>query len=198
MADKKLKSAEPTPRFWHHAIEHGGQLYVRGGQTPYFKSDRSHLTATLERFDPVDEIWKPLETEGTPHLGITQTACICVSDTVYMYGSDRKVLSELNMKTFEWSQLWTSSETDNGETPMIKNACGIVYFHDGYLGVFGGYACCSGSLQPGSLQLGSEFRRSPYGGDMEGWTNEFHIFNLNESKKKKKKKIYIYILKPTV
>ena len=176
MADEKLKSAEPTPRFWHHAIEHGGQVYVRGGRTPYFKSDRSRLTATLERFDPVDELWKLLETEGTPHLGITQTACVCVSDTVYMYGSDRKVLSELNMKTFEWSQLWTSSETDNGKTPMIKDACGIVYFHDRYLGVFGGYASPSGPLQPGS-----KFHQSPYGGDMEGWTNEFHIFNINKS-----------------
>ena len=94
-----------------------------------------------------------------------------------MYGSDRKVLSQLEMKPFQWSEVWATAELDNGETPMIKDACGIVHFADGYLAVFGGYACRSGSLQPGS-----EFILNTYGDENEGWTNECHVFNLKKSK----------------
>lgn len=171
MADE----SEPTPRFWHHAVLHGGQVYIRGGRTPNFKSERTWLSTTLENFDPTKEVWYPVDTDGTPHPGLTQAACVCVCDTVYMYGSDRKVLSQLNMKTFVWSQLWVTTETDTGDTPMIKDACGMVCFMDDHLAVFGGYACPSGPLQPGST-----FTQNPYGGGEDGWTNECHLFSINK------------------
>ena len=171
------EKSEPTARFWHHAVQHGGQIYIRGGRTPHFKEERTQLANTIEKFEPTKELWQQIETEGTPHPGLNQAACVCVSDVVYFYGSGRKVLSKLDMKSFVWSQLWRSAEVDNGDTPMIKDACGMVCFIGEYLAVFGGYACRSGPLQPGS-----EFTQSPYGEEGEGWTNELHLFNINKSK----------------
>ena len=168
---------EPTSRFWHHAFLHGGQIYVRGGRTPHFRSEQGQLASTFEQFDPMKEVWQPIDTEGTPHPGLSQAACVCVDDVLYMYGSDRKVLSQLEMKPFRWSELWATSDLDDGSTPMIKDACGIVHFADGHLAVFGGYACRSGPLQPGS-----EFILNTYGNENEGWTNEFHVFNIKQGK----------------
>ena len=178
MADK-IKD-EPTPRFWHHEFLHSGQIYVRGGRTSHFRSQHSQLAATIEQFEPTNEVWQQIPTEGTPHPGLTQAACVCVGDLLYVYGSDRKVLSQLDMRAFLWSELWATTELDSGETPMIKDACGIVYFADGYLGVFGGYASCSGPLQPGSM-----FSKNKFGDENEGWTNEFHLFNIKRSKQHK-------------
>ena len=108
---------------------------------------------------------------------LTQVACVCVGDLLYLYGSDRKLLSQLDLRAFLWSELWATTDLDNGETPMIKDACGMVYFADGHLGVFGGYAHPSGPLQPGS-----KFILNTYGDENEGWTNEFHLFNIKTSK----------------
>ena len=99
-----------------------------------------------------------------------------IGDISYMYGSDEKVLSQLDMKTFVWSQLWTASETDDGESPMAKDACGLAYFGDDHLALFGGFATPRGPLQPGSAFIPCRF--SDGGG---GWTNEFHIFNIKLS-----------------
>ena len=178
MVDKaNYHEYEPTPRFWHHAFLHGGQIYVRGGRTPHFRSQRSQLATTIEQFEPAKEVWQQIDTDGTPHPELTQVTCVCVGDLLYLYGSDRKLLSQLDLRAFLWSELWATTALDSGETPMIKDACGIVYFADGHLGVFGGYAHPSGPLQHGS-----EFILNTYGDENEGWTNEFHLFNVKTSK----------------
>ena len=170
---------EPTPRFWHQAFSHEGQVYVRGGMADKFNSDQNTLTTTLKHFDPVHETWQGMiKTEGVPHPGLTQVARVCVDDILYMYGShERKVLSQLDLQKFVWSQLWDTVEKDDGKTPMVKAAAGMVHFSGGHLALFGGYASPSGPLQPGS-----ECTPNPYETN-KGWTNEFHLFNISKSKK---------------
>ena len=149
-----------------------------GGST---QSEKNQLATTLNQFDIMDEKWQQKETKGIPHPGLTRIACAChyVNGTgvLYIFGSDdRKVLSQLDLEKFEWSQLWSTSKNDDGSTPMIKTSAGMAYFAKGHLAVFGGYACPSGPRQPGS-----DFRPNGFEKGM-GWTNEFHIFHISEGK----------------
>ena len=167
---------EPTPRFWQHTFTYEGKVYIRGGRTADFEEARQHLETTLECFDPIHKTWQEIKTEGTPHPGLTQCACVCVDGILYLYGScERKVLSQLDLKTMVWSRIWEGPEKDDGKSPMSKAAGGMVYLKGGYLGLFGGYARPSGPLQPGS-----KWTPNPYE-TVKGWTNEFHLFSINES-----------------
>ena len=169
---------EPTPRFWHQAFLHEEQVYVRGGQTDDLESERNTLERTLKHFDSVREVWQGIKTEGTPHPGLTQVACVCIEGLLYLYGThERKVLSQLDLGTLVWSQLWETLEKDDGRTPMAKTAAGMVPFKGEHLALFAGYAFPSGPLQPGS-----EWTPNPYE-TSKGWTNEFHLFNISKSKK---------------
>ena len=168
----------PSPRFWQHSFEYEGKVYIRGGRTSDFEEERGRLETILECYDPIHKTWQQIETKGTPHPGLTQAACVCVDGIFYIYGScERKVLSQLDLKTMEWSRLWEGSEKDDGKTPMSKAAGGMIYFQGGYLGLFGGYARSSGTLQPGSKWTRNRFEKETG----RGWTNEFHLFNINES-----------------
>ena len=167
----------PSPRFWQHSFEYEGMVYIRGGRTANFEEERRRLETIFECFDPIHKTWQQIETKGPPHPGLTQAACICVDGIFYIYGScEQKVLSQLDLKTMVWSRLWEGSEKDDGKVPMSKAAGGMVYLKGGYLGLFGGYARPTGTLQPGS-----EWTPNPYE-KAKGWTNEFHLFNINESK----------------
>lgn len=172
---------EPTPRFWHQAFLHNEEVYVRGGQTDDFESERDTLETTLKHFDPIREVWQGIKTEGIPHPGLTQVAMVCVGGILYLYGThERKVLSQLNLETLVWSQLWDTLEKDDGKTPMIKAAAGMVPFSGGHLALFAGYACRpSGPVQPGSEWTPNPYEKS------KGWTNEFHLFNICKSKRQR-------------
>ena len=176
--DVTMTEVEPSPRFWHHTFSHKERVLMRGGSTQYFESEKNKLATTLNQYNLIEDKWQQKKTKGVPHPGLTQTACVCVNDVLYLYGSDdRKVLSQLDLEKFVWSQLWNTSENDDGTTPMIKASAGMAYFANGHLAVFGGYACPSGPFQPGS-----SFKPNPFE-KKKGWTNEFHIFHINKSKK---------------
>ena len=57
---------------------------------------------------------------------------------------------------------------------MPKIRAGLVAFGD-KLGLFGGYGLPSGPTQPGS-----SFIKNKRFSDVDGWTNEFHVYNLKE------------------
>lgn len=171
-----MSNKEPSPRFWHLTFSYNNHVYLRGGRTSDFESKESEVASNISCFDSVSERWKEIKTEGTPHPGLTQAACVCVDGILYVYGSpNKKILSQLNMETFVWSQLWESLEKDDGKSPMVKTSAGMAYFCDGHLGVFGGYACPSGPFQPGSECRPNSFDKS------RGWTNEFHLFKIHKS-----------------
>ena len=188
----------PSPRFWHFSQLFNSNVYIGGGNIPKYNKtrSRSHLATIIEKFDVRNKIWQQRETTGDHHPGLTGVACASFGKYLFAYGgNDAKdlngVLSQLDLDTFIWSQL--SPETADG--PMKKDASGMVHFGEDKLVVVCGYAepkrtfveksLLSKSLKStgGSSDTKSVFiQRSPEPTrDKGGWTNEIHIFNINES-----------------
>ena len=156
-------------------------LYVWGGRTVTFETGsedaRIQQARCIEQFDPYLEVWRQLNTTGTPHPGLDRAASASVADQLYMYGGDsgmrfEGVLSLLSLKTLTWSQLCQEA-TAGG--PMRKDSCGIVSFHGDQLAVIGGYGIPTGPIQTGATVI-----RNQYVTDGGGWTNAIHIFNINQ------------------
>ena len=170
---------EPASRFYHASFSSNGRQYVWGGRTVDFETgsedDLIKLGSCIEQFDPRHEVWRQLNTAGTPHPGLSYAACASVGENVYMYGGvswkgPEGVLSKLNLKTLTWSQL--SPETAGG--PMRKHGCGLIIVHD-KLVVIGGYGIPTGPIQPQAT-----FIRNTRATDGRGWSNEIHEFNISQ------------------
>ena len=166
---------EPRSRFWHFAASVEGLVYIRGGNTSDFSSSKRELASTLEQFDPVHDAWRKLTTKGAPHPGLSAVACSSSGGYLYTYGGFdgeelHGTLSQLDLRTLEWSQLSTEKALDG---PMKKDACGMVHFHSNKLAVIAGYAMPTGPIQPGSTFVPNELFA-----DGTGWTNEFHVFDI--------------------
>ena len=169
---------EPAARLRHVSFLVEGKVYLWGGETKDLSSEHlNELARRIEQFDPYLEIWSQLNTAGIPHPGLLSAACASHWELVYMYGGRstkyKGALSCLNfgIKTPTWSQL-CPAETVGG--PMRKILCGMVHFHDDKLAVIGGYGYPNGTIQPGSV-----FIKAISG---NGWTNEIHIFDVNQGK----------------
>ena len=171
---------EPTARLNPAFISTQRHLYLWGGRTVAFETGsedaRIQQARCIEQFDPYLEVWRQLNTTGTPHRGLDGAACTSVADQLYMYGGVGKrregVLSLLNLKTLTWSQLCQEA-TAGG--PMRKADCGMVSFHGDQLAVIGGYG-----FPTGPTQHGASFIKSTKVTDGVGWTNEVHVFNINK------------------
>ena len=172
---------EPTARLYSTFISTQRHLYLWGGRTVTFETGsvdaRIQHARCIEQFDPYLEVWRQLNTTGTPHRGLASAASASVADQLYMYGGDNGkryegVLSLLNLKTLTWSQLCQEA-TDGG--PMRKDGCSMVGFHGDHLAVIGGYG-----IPAGPTQRGASFIRDTDFTDGRGWTNEIHIFNINQ------------------
>ena len=169
---------EPTARLHSAFISTQRHLYLWGGRTVAIETGsedaRIQEARCIEQFDPYLEVWRQLNTTGTPHPGRVAVACTSVADQLYMYGGHsgkrhEGVLSLLNLQTLTWSQL--CQEATNG-APMGKYSCGMVSFHGDQLAVIGGYG-----TPTGPTQHGASFIRNT---NDTGWTNEVHIFNINK------------------
>ena len=172
---------EPTARLHPAFISTPRHLYLWGGHTVAFETgseDASIQQARcIEQFDPYLEVWRQLNTTGTAHPGLSDGACTLVVDQLYMYGGysgkrREDVLSLLSLKTLTWSQLCQEA-TAGG--PMRKSSCGMVSFHGDQLAVIGGYG-----IPTGPTQHGASFIRNTNDTDGAGWTNEVHIYNINQ------------------
>ena len=164
---------EPTARLYTTFISTPRHLYLWGGRTVTFETGsedaKIQKASCIEQFDPYLEVWRQLNTTGTPHPGLAGAACASVADQLYMYGGHsgkrrEGVLSLLSLKTLTWSQLCQEA-TAGG--PMRKADCGMVSFHGDQLAVVGGYGTPTGPTQHGASLI-------------RGWTNEVHIFNINQ------------------
>ena len=172
----KQKLYEPAARLRHASFLVEGNVYLWGGATQNLSRDE--LARRIEQFDPYLEIWRQLNTGGTPHPGLWRTACASHGEHVYMYGGQgtnfEGALSCLNLgvKTPTWSQLCPAKTVG---APMAKISCGMVHFHNDKLAVIGGYGCPNGPVQSGSKLL-----RNSNVTDGSGWTNEIHIFDISQ------------------
>ena len=169
---------EPAARFDHVSFSVEEKLYLWGGKIQgLISGSKNDGIECIEQFDLCLEVWSPLNTAGTPHLGEEYTASACAASSeehVYMYGGIKGgfkgALSCLNVKSLTWSRL-----SQEGRAPMRKAYCGMVHFHQDKLAVIGGYGIPTGPIQPGStFIMDTRFT------DGRGWTNEIHVFDLSQ------------------
>ena len=172
------KYYEPCPRFYHRAAPIANTLYLWGGRTQDFsESSRRKLASVVEIYDPYLEMWEQRATTGVPPFGLCNGGCTSLNETLLWYGgSDSKsrfgTLHQLNSVTLNWDELHHNSPSQG---PMAKSSCGLVSYQGDKLGLFGGYAVSTGPTQPGTAFI-RDYRFS----DRGGWTNEFHLFHLQE------------------
>lgn len=141
----------------------------------YIKDSSKNKLYRIEIFDPFLETWKYVTSRGTLPKGLCNCACTSIGQYLYVYGgldgsSIYGFLSQLDTKSLEWRQL-------NSDGPMMKDGCGMVS-HGSDLVLFGGYGFPSGHTPPQS-----QFITSHSHNDGRGWTNELHLFHLNEGRK---------------
>ena len=171
----KPKYYEPCPRAWHHAAPIGNRLYLWSGRTDDFSAiSRRKLASVVEIYDPYLESWQQEATTGVPPPGIYDGGCTSVHESLLSYGgTDGELyfgaLHQLNTVTLNWEELHQSTP----QGPITKKGCRLVSFQGRKVGLFGGHGIPTGPTQPGST-----FIRNTGFSDGRGWTNEFHLFDL--------------------
>ena len=162
---------EPCPRAWHHAATIGDRLYMWGGRT---SESSGELPSVIEIYDPYLEAWEQHTTTGVSPPGLYFGGCTSHNESLLQYGGwDSRyhydTLHQLNIATLNWEELHQKSTSHR---PMAKRGCRLVSFQGNKLGLFGGHGHPTGHTQPGST-----FVRFS---NVSGWTNEFHLFHLQE------------------
>lgn len=169
---------EPLPRYTHVSQSVGNKVLVQGGRTKDFsEKGKELLSSVVEIFNPYSDIWEQKEVKGeAPPPGTLGSASASANNELFTFGgfdgrNRFNMVHKLDTKTWQWNQL--SSQNAEG-APMPKAVCGTVLFRDN-LAVFGGYGQSCGPTVPGSFMKTA--KDSPI---RTGWTNEFHVYNLNK------------------
>ena len=177
--NNNMATHEPAARFFHASFSLNNRVYVWGGQTVDVvtgsEADNIKLRSCIEQFNPDLEVWRQLNTAGTPHPGLSGAGCVSDGENIFTYGGHsgkrfEGVLSRLNLETLTWSQL--SSETADG--PMKKHGCGLIIVKD-KLVLIGGYGYPTGPIRPQAT-----FVRNTTFTDGRRWSNEIHEFNMSQ------------------
>lgn len=176
---KSRTKYEPMPRFRHMSTHVGNKVAVYSGVTQdYSEGNRRRLASIVDVFDPRRELWEAKQTSGTsPVPGVYLASTASVEDDLFMFGGwDRTYkwgnsLYRLDTKTYHWCKL--SPQNAKEEFPMEKSAAAMAACGHS-LALLGGHGLSNDSIQPGS-----SFIEDPKK-DGTGWTNEFHIYNLNK------------------
>ena len=172
---------EPFLRCDHISERVENLAVVQGGWTKDFSEEsKQHLSSVVEIFDPYSESWEQRQVEGnTPAPGTYEAASASLHDDLFSFGGEDEsenyfnTVHRLDTKTWCWSQV--SPQNADG-APMPKTGCGMIAFRNSLV-VFGGYGRPQGPTEPQSFIKG--------GGD-QGYTNEFHIYNISEGNMQKK------------
>ena len=174
----RTKVNKPSPRWGHYAAQVGGRCFLWGGRVPDFSaSGRKKLASTVEIFDPYLEVWEQKTTTGVSPPGLYDGACASISDQLYSFGgydgtSLYNSLHTMDPTSLEWKEVRVLNQDD---LPMKKLACRMVAYNQDRLALLGGFGIPTGPAQPGVRFI----RDTSIPGAM-GWTEEFHIFNINE------------------
>ena len=167
--------SEPPPRYGHFSAAVEGNVYVYGGRTKDFRTEKSSLASTVHLFNPCGESWQERRPEGPPPPGIYAGACASVGHHAFFYGGSDGTkyhgsLHQLNTNKLIWSKLTT---TGIAAGPMRK-AGGRMISYDDKLVLYGGYGTLSVSTR---TQPGAEFVKDARCTSVtKGWTNELHTF----------------------
>ena len=172
-----MESYQPMPRHRHISTQVANKVIVYSGVTVDSSVEkRKRLASIVEVFRPHSEYWKAKQCTGqTPAPGLCGAASAVVNDQLYSYGgcdgdgNFLHSLHQLTTKTYEWREL----NAKGPASPMRKSGATMVACGDG-LALFGGWGIPHGPTQRGS------FIKAKGWSDGRGWTNEFHIYHLNE------------------
>ena len=162
---------QPSPRFWHSAVQVQEQSYLWGGRTQV--SSRGEV---VNIFDSYIEIWKERSTTGVPPPGLYNGASTLLCEDLYYFGGDYRThlhntLHKLQTETLEWQEI---AQRDPAGGPLPKSMHGMVTYEQ-QLAVIGGLC----RTPTGPLQSGAEFIKDPTYPEY-AHTNEFHLFNIKE------------------
>ena len=166
------------PRAWHAACQTGSKTLVHGGRTrDSSENTKRRLAHVVEMFDEYTESWQQKEVTGeAPASGVYTAASASVDDDLFTFGGfdGSRWFNALHVlkRATQWIEL--CPQNDRAESPMAKFGAGMVAFGNN-LAVFGGFGIPHGPTQPGS-----SFLRDTRYTDGSGWTNEFHIYNLED------------------
>ena len=171
---------EPLPRYQHISGRVESLAVVQGGVIKDFSEEsKQHLSSVVEIFDPYSESWEQRQVEGNaPSPGTYIATSASLHDDLFSFGgldgSENyfNTVHRLDTKTWCWSQV--SPQNADG-APMPKYGCGMIAFRNSLV-VFGGYGAPRGPTEPQSFIKNGD----------QGWTNEFHIYNLSEGNMQKK------------
>ena len=169
---------QPLPRSFHNSALVDNKVVVCSGET---QGGSEQSRYTVEVFCPHREQWEAKQCAGKlPAPGLRRAASAVVNDYLYLYGGDdgkgnfADSLHRLCTRTCTWTRLSAS-----GKSPMPKTSAAMVACGND-LAVFGGLGAPN-DFQRKHTQPGSSFVEKPYGATTPlGWTNEFHIYHLNE------------------
>ena len=122
-------------------------------------------------------MWEQQATSGVSPPGLYLGGCASLSGQLYSFGgsdgaSFYNSLRTLDPTSLEWKKLRVLNPADE---PMRKHGCGMVSYNGDRLALFGGYGIPTGPTQPGAT-----FTKNTKYTDGSGWSNELHIFNVNE------------------
>ena len=146
----------------------------------FFTTGKKTLPFEIEAFDTFSETWTKKMLTGVPPPGLRSGGFAVVAETLYYYGGNDgrfsySSLHSLNTETLEWRELQSKNPADQ---PMPKSNHGIVTVHDETVGVTS-IAVLAGYGKPVTpIQPGSTFIQNTKYTSGDGWTNEFHLFNL--------------------
>ena len=161
---------EPPPCRGAFSTECGGCHYTWRGVGPGRKA------TTIGVFNPSIDKWSNHPTSGDIPPGLVYGGCASIEHSIYCFGgvdvsTRHNELHELNLETFQWIKL--NPKNNPSAIPIRKGNCGFVQLNRKTLCCFGGFGVCPTHPSPGST-----FTRNTPITDEHGWTNEFHLFDL--------------------
>ena len=162
----------PVPCYGAFSTECGGCHYTWRGWGPGEKA------TTIRVFNPTVDKWTNHPTSGAIPRALTDGGFVSIERSIYCFGGQNdkfewfNELHKLNLETFQWVKV--HPKNDPAEYPICKIACGFVSLNNKTLCCFGGYGI------PNLTQSspGSTFTRNTRSTNGFGWTNEFHLFDL--------------------
>ena len=178
MASPSYNNYEPMSRCYHTSALVANKVVAYSGRTReyYSKQSRERLASIVEVYDPYSEQWEAKQCWGeTPAPGLCGAASTSCKGYLFQYGGrdgDGKYvhsLHRLNAKTYQWNNL-----PGKGTSPMPKWGTAMALCGDD-LALAGGYG-----IPHGPTKSGSSFVKNTHFSDGRGWTNEFHIYHVNE------------------
>ncbi len=162
-------TVEPMPCAFPFSAEADGLHYCWKGTGPNEKSN------SLSVYESNTETWTIKPTTGPVHPGLGNGCSVIVGRHLFSFGGlDGSTfyndMFKLDLDTLQWSKVQTI-----GSQPIRKGGCGLVRMDEGTL-------CCIGGYGIGPTQPGSTFTRNTDYSDGRGWTNEIHLFDVQDGR----------------